>query len=54
MSDFIGLTGITRRFTSIPPLSERLARRLTGAKASATVVHAVEDVTLGIARGETL
>ena len=54
MTDFIGLTGITRRFTSIPPLSERLAKRLTGSSASATVVHAVEDVTLGIAKGETL
>ena len=54
MTDFIGLTGITRRFSSIPPLSERLAKRLTGSRASATVVHAVEDVTLGIAQGETL
>jgi len=54
MTDFIGLTGITRRFTSIPPLSERVAKRLTGSRASATVVHAVEDVTLGIATGETL
>ena len=54
MTDFIGLTGITRRFTSTPPFSERLAKRLTGSKASPTVVHAVEDVRLGIAQGETL
>ena len=54
MSDFIGLSGVTRRFTSIPPLTERLAKRLTGARALTTVVHAVEDVSLGIAKGETL
>ena len=51
---FIGLNGITRRFTSIPPLSERLAKRITGQKASTTVVHAVEAVSLAIAKGETL
>ena len=57
MSDdgrFIDLDGITRRFTSIPPFSERLAKRLTGQKASTTVVHAVEDVSLAVAKGETL
>ena len=38
----------------MPPFTERLAKRLTGSKASATVVHAVEDVSLSIAQGETL
>ena len=51
---FIHLEEITRRFTSVPPLTERLAKRLTGSRASATVVHAVEDVSLSIAQGETL
>ncbi|MFS8087259.1 MAG: ATP-binding cassette domain-containing protein, partial [Acidobacteriota bacterium] len=41
-------------FISVPPFAERLAKRLTGSTASATVVHAVEDVTLGVAQGETL
>ncbi len=54
MSDFINLVGITRRFTSLPPFTERLAKRLTGSRASATVVHAVEEVSLGVAKGETL
>jgi len=54
MNDFIHLERITRRFTSIPPLTERLAKRLTGARASSTVVHAVEDVSLAIAQGQTL
>jgi len=54
MTDFIRLSGITRRFTSTPSLTERLAKRLTGSKASATVVHAVEDASLQIAKGETL
>ena len=51
---FIALDAITRRFTSIPPFSERLAKRITGQKASTTVVHAVEDVSLNVAKGETL
>ena len=54
MTGFIDLADITRRFTSVPPFTERLAKRLTGSKASATVVHAVEGVSLGIAQGETL
>ena len=54
MTDFIHLADITRRFTSVPPFTERLAKRLTGSRASATVVHAVEGVSLGIAQGETL
>jgi oligopeptide/dipeptide ABC transporter ATP-binding protein len=54
MTDFIRLAGITRRFTSAPSLAERLAKRLTGSRAHATVVHAVEDVSLQIAKGETL
>ena len=54
MIGFIKLADITRRFTSVPPFTERLAKRLTGSKASATVVHAVEDVSLSIAQGETL
>ena len=53
-TQFIHLDGITRRFTSTPPLTERLAKRLTGSPASATVVHAVEDVSLTVAQGETL
>ena len=51
---FIALDAITRRFTSIPPFCERLAKRITGQKASTTVVHAVEDVSLAVAKGETL
>ncbi|HEX6721082.1 MAG TPA: ABC transporter ATP-binding protein, partial [Burkholderiaceae bacterium] len=51
---FIELGAVTRRFISVPPLTERLARRLTGMRADATVVHAVEDVSLAIAKGETL
>ena len=54
MSGYIDLDGITRRFTSTPPLMERLAKRLTGAVASPTVVHAVEGVSLAVAQGETL
>ena len=54
MTDFIHLADITRRFTSVPPFTERLAKRLTGSRASATVVHAVEGVSLDIAQGETL
>ena len=54
MTHFINLTGMTRRFTSQPSLTERLAKRLTGSSSSATVVHAVEDVSLQIAKGETL
>ncbi len=53
-SAFIKLDGITRRFTSTPPFTERLAKRLTGSAASPTVVHAVEGVSLAIAKGETL
>jgi len=51
---FIALDAVTRRFTSIPPFSERLAKRITGQTASTTVVHAVEDVSLAVAKGETL
>ncbi len=54
MSHFIQLDDITRRFTSVPPLTERLAKRLTGSIASPTVVHAVEGVSLSVNRGETL
>lgn len=54
MSHFIHLDDITRRFTSVPPLAERLAKRLTGSIASPTVVHAVEGVSLSVNRGETL
>ena len=54
MNGFISLAGVTRRFTSVPPLTERLAKRLTGSRASATVVHAVEQVSLDITQGETL
>jgi peptide/nickel transport system ATP-binding protein len=54
VSHFIQLDDITRRFTSVPPLAERLAKRLTGSIASPTVVHAVEGVSLSVSRGETL
>jgi peptide/nickel transport system ATP-binding protein len=54
MTAFIRLDDITRRFTSVPPLTERLAKRLTGSAASPTVVHAVEGVSLAVAQGETL
>ena len=54
MTDFIRLASITRRFPSAPSLTARLAKRLTCSKAHATVVHAVEDVSLQIAKGETL
>ncbi len=54
MTHFINLTGMTRRFTSQPSLTERVAKRLTGSRSSATVVHAVEDVSLQVAKGETL
>jgi len=54
VSHFIHLADITRRFTSVPPLAERLAKRLTGSIASPTVVHAVEGVSLSVNRGETL
>ena len=54
MTGFIRLDDITRRFTSVPPFTERLAKRLTGATASPTVVHAVEGVSLSVAQGETL
>ena len=54
MNHFIHLDDITRRFTSVPPLAERLAKRLTGSIASPTVVHAVESVSLSVNRGETL
>ena len=53
-TQFIRLDSITRRFTSMPPFAERLAKRLTGSPASATVVHAVEGVSLSVAQGETL
>ena len=54
MTHFIHLTRMTKRFVSQPSLTERLAKRLTGARSGATVVHAVEDVSLRIAKGETL
>jgi oligopeptide/dipeptide ABC transporter ATP-binding protein len=54
MTGFVDLSNVTRRFVSTPPFTERLAKRLTGAKASTTVVHAVEGVSLEIAKGETL
>lgn len=54
MNNFIHLDDITRRFTSVPPFTERLAKRLTGSSASPTVVHAVEGVSLAVAQGETL
>ena len=54
VSPFIHLDAVTRRFTSVPPLTERLAKRLTGSIASPTVVHAVEGVSLAVAQGETL
>jgi peptide/nickel transport system ATP-binding protein len=54
VSHFIHLDDITRRFTSVPSLAERMAKRLTCSIASPTVVHAVEGVSLSVNRGETL
>ncbi|CAN1489010.1 AppF ABC-type oligopeptide transport system, ATPase component [Rhabdaerophilaceae bacterium] len=54
MSDLLQLDGIVKRFVSAPTLVERLAARLTGTRAKPQVVHAVEDVSLSIPRGETL
>jgi oligopeptide/dipeptide ABC transporter ATP-binding protein len=54
MTGFISLEGVTRRFTSAPGFSERLAKRLVGQRAASIVVHAVEGVTLSVAKGETL
>ena len=54
MSGFVDLDNVTRRFVSRPPFTERLAKRLTGAKAQTTVVHAVEGVSLSLEKGETL
>ncbi len=54
MTGFISLEGVTRRFTSAPGFSERLAKRLVGQRATSIVVHAVEDVSLSVAKGETL
>jgi peptide/nickel transport system ATP-binding protein len=53
-SNFIHLDNITRRFISVPPFTERLAKRLTGSIARPVVVHAVESVSLSVAEGETL
>jgi oligopeptide/dipeptide ABC transporter ATP-binding protein len=54
MTGFISIEGVTRRFTSAPGFSERLARRLVGQRATSIVVHAVEGVSLSVAKGETL
>ena len=54
MSELLRLDGIVKRFVTAPTLTERVAARLTGSRAAAQVVHAVEDVTLAIPRGETL
>ncbi len=54
MTGFVTLADVTRRFVSKPPFTERLAKRLTGARASTSVVHAVESVSLAIQQGETL
>ncbi len=51
---FIDLVRITRRFTSTPPFTQRLLKRLGGFAASPTVVYAVEGVSLSLAHGETL
>ena len=51
---FIELDTITRRFTSVPPFSERLAKRITGQKANTIIVHAVEGVSLAVAKGEKI
>lgn len=54
MNGFIHLDAITRRFVKSPSLTERVVARLGGPACSATTVHAVEGVSLEVAKGETL
>ena len=54
VAGFMDLRAITHRFISKPPLTERIARRIVGSRASQTVVHAVENVSLSLRKGETL
>ncbi len=52
-SALVELREVSKRFGATPDLAMRIARRL-GATASRPVVHAVDGVTLSIARGEVL
>lgn len=49
----LALHGVSKRFARTPDMIDRIAR-LFGARAEAEVVHAVDDVTLEIRRGEVL
>ncbi len=50
---FLSLEGVTKRFAPKLSLGDQIARRL-GAKVETRSVHAVEEVSLGVLRGETL
>jgi oligopeptide/dipeptide ABC transporter ATP-binding protein len=54
MSGFIRLDTITRRFVTLRSLTERVLARLGGPASTVTTVHAVEGVSLEVAKGETL
>lgn len=54
MSEFIRLDAITRRFVTLPSLTERVLARLGGSASIGTTVHAVEGVSLEVAKGKTL
>jgi oligopeptide/dipeptide ABC transporter ATP-binding protein len=49
----IDISGVSKRFVRHLDMAERIARRL-GAKVEERTVHAVEDVSLTVARGEVL
>jgi peptide/nickel transport system ATP-binding protein len=49
----IDIAGVSKRFVHHLDMAERIARRL-GAKVEERTVHAVEDVSLTVARGEVL
>ena len=51
--DFLSLEAVTRRFAPNLSLGDQIAARL-GAKVETRSVHAVEEVSLGVVRGETL
>lgn len=53
MTDLMTLDAVSKRFTRRLDMAGRLARRM-GARLSDQTVHAVEDVSLGIARGEVV
>ncbi|MFN3688433.1 ABC transporter ATP-binding protein [Salinarimonas sp.] len=53
MTDLLTIDGVSKRFEKKLDLAARLARRL-GAPVSDRVVHALDGVSLGIARGEVV